>query len=968
MASSQTRLKKNPLLVVSLQPCCQQHPANNAAQPRDAQHETASGHSGTHNTQSSSQLDGSRSRTGLNSSQIFNMGSRQSIRSSHIGLDKKPGDKREGTISIRDDDGNDVTPQSLMSRRIVHKEGGGASTNDMSMTSVIKETVSDVLNHLEQLTTSSWSSSVMSKSAASFANSSHLASGSESINDDRDDESSSVMSSESVDDVRGHIGSAQGTKKSANALPGLSMQPRAPAEIDPNKLIHVTLTETDTIVLLDVPSVCVSSESVEEATLVKSANAKYKELLASRANNDNFVGRGMQTFDNALKSKDIQATAQKQASVEVMVNQWAIFDAYNEGTSRIGTADGDGTKDTELEGLGIEFAVAANSVPGPAALMEGNGSEMGSRSMAHSSSVFATQTDDTGSEIRASSSNTHAQLEAAQSQSQTRQDDKDAITSINSERLVQSLTLMEQAVVGNNYEKKLISYRNVPDAEKIEQKRIQDMLRALEHDNEDNAIEGYDREGKDMQNMTDMDHLNNGIPTLQLLWSYRCELTRGRSVMYMAWNKQNEDILAVAYGEIKPPSHGSAPGLILCWSVKNPEWPERIYTSSSPVTAMDFSRMNPGLLAAGFLDGRVAIYDVRRKSEKPVLDDSDMNGKHHDPVWELKWIERERVMGDEHSRGETLVSVSTDGRVTQWIVRKGLEFNDLMTLKRLTKQKAAPAAASSSGSGTGSASGSGANGGANGKSTSFIARQTGGLCFDFNPKDSNIYLVGTEDGHIHKCSCSYNEQYLSTFYAHNGPVNKVKWSPFLAGAFLSCSSDWTVRLWNQDSEEEVFKFQSGKDSIADIAWSPHSSTCFGSVSSDGRLEIWDLQFSVLDPIINHNVLDRQLTSVMFASQSPTILTGDDYGAVTVYKICRNMISEEDASTSGIMNVHAGMSPYDEAVQMWKASEAVALMQVITEKNSAGATSATQQQPQSSQQGAAPGTQQQGASAGTGGSG
>jgi hypothetical protein len=36
------------------------------------------------------------------------------------------------------------------------------------------------------------------------------------------------------------------------------------------------------------------------------------------------------------------------------------------------------------------------------------------------------------------------------------------------------------------------------------------------------------------------------------------------------------------------------------------------------------------------------------------------------------------------------------------------------------------------------------------------------------------YLVGTEDGTIHKCSCSYNEQYLDTYRAHTGPVYKVK--------------------------------------------------------------------------------------------------------------------------------------------------------------------------------------------------
>ena len=35
-------------------------------------------------------------------------------------------------------------------------------------------------------------------------------------------------------------------------------------------------------------------------------------------------------------------------------------------------------------------------------------------------------------------------------------------------------------------------------------------------------------------------------------------------------------------------------------------------------------------------------------------------------------------------RGEVLVSISTDGRVTQWNMKKGLENQDLMVLKRVT--------------------------------------------------------------------------------------------------------------------------------------------------------------------------------------------------------------------------------------------------------------------------------------------
>ena len=45
-----------------------------------------------------------------------------------------------------------------------------------------------------------------------------------------------------------------------------------------------------------------------------------------------------------------------------------------------------------------------------------------------------------------------------------------------------------------------------------------------------------------------------------------------------------------------------------------------------------------------------------------------------------------------------------------------------MTLKRVTKQKSTPATGLTE----------------TVKSSSFITRQAGGLCFDFNPKDSNM--------------------------------------------------------------------------------------------------------------------------------------------------------------------------------------------------------------------------------------
>ncbi len=73
---------------------------------------------------------------------------------------------------------------------------------------------------------------------------------------------------------------------------------------------------------------------------------------------------------------------------------------------------------------------------------------------------------------------------------------------------------------------------------------------------------------------------------------------------------------------------------------------------------------------------------------------------------------------------------------------------------------------------------------------------------------------------------------------------KVKWCPFSPRTFMTCSADWTVRLWDAEGEGDIFRFQSGKTVVMDLAWSPHQSTVFASVSLDGRLEVWDLASSV----------------------------------------------------------------------------------------------------------------------------
>ena len=55
--------------------------------------------------------------------------------------------------------------------------------------------------------------------------------------------------------------------------------------------------------------------------------------------------------------------------------------------------------------------------------------------------------------------------------------------------------------------------------------------------------------------------------------------------------------------------------------------------------------------------------------------------QHSESVLDLKWV----VNGDEHS-SHHLTSISTDGNVKQWNMKKGLVPVNIMTLKRVPNQ------------------------------------------------------------------------------------------------------------------------------------------------------------------------------------------------------------------------------------------------------------------------------------------
>ena len=110
-------------------------------------------------------------------------------------------------------------------------------------------------------------------------------------------------------------------------------------------------------------------------------------------------------------------------------------------------------------------------------------------------------------------------------------------------------------------------------------------------------------------------------------------------------------------------------------------------------------------------------------------------------------------------------------------------------------------------------------------------------------------MAATEDGNIQKCSKTYTDNTLATFTGHQGPVYKVRCNKFMPEIFLTCSADWSCKLWNLKSDKPlIYDFQSLEfyDEVMDVEWCPYVSTLFASVAKDGRLELWDLEHSTMD--------------------------------------------------------------------------------------------------------------------------
>ncbi|KAF5893989.1 dynein intermediate chain 1, axonemal, partial [Clarias magur] len=345
--------------------------------------------------------------------------------------------------------------------------------------------------------------------------------------------------------------------------------------------------------------------------------------------------------------------------------------------------------------------------------------------------------------------------------------------------------------------------------------------------------------------------------TLLPLWKFQHDKAKHLSVTALCWNQKYQDLFAVGLGSYEFTKQGR--GMLLFYSLKNSTYPEYIFHTQSGVMCLDIHKELTYLVAVGFYDGSVAVYNLKEDKPQPVYKSNAKTGKHTDPVWQIKW------QNDDIDKNHNFFSVSSDGRVVSWtLVKNELLFTDII---KLSVEGAV----------------------SEGQEDMTIADTACGTSFDFHKQIDYLFLVGTEDGKIHKCSKSYSSQFLETYAAHSLSVDAVKWNHFHPKVFISCSSDWTVKIWDHTITSPMFTFDLNT-AVGDVAWSPYSSTVFAAVTIDGKVHVFDLSINKYEAICQQAVVSKKtkLTHIEFNPVYPIIIVGDDRGNVTSLKLSPNL--------------------------------------------------------------------------------
>ncbi|BES91408.1 Dynein intermediate chain [Nesidiocoris tenuis] len=297
-------------------------------------------------------------------------------------------------------------------------------------------------------------------------------------------------------------------------------------------------------------------------------------------------------------------------------------------------------------------------------------------------------------------------------------------------------------------------------------------------------------------------------------------------------------------------------GIVCIYTLKNPSHPEYRFKFKTGAQTVDIHNKEPYFIAIGLYNGMVAVANIK-KGHRTVRLESDLNRKHTGTVWEVRWCDdpRDRQLG--------FYSAGSDGKIFKWLIQ-GQELSMIPVITLSLEHEMT-------------------------LGTTMNNLNANAQCIAFEPNNYEIFLVGTAEGLIYKCSISYSCSYLYVYKAHDLPVYRLSYNPYIPDIFASCSSDWRIKIWENCKPEPLYVFDL-YCSVMDVQWAPYSSTVLAATTSEGKINLFDLNVNKNQPICVQTITypeNSYTTRLRFNNKLPVLIVGDSVGYLVSLKVSPN---------------------------------------------------------------------------------
>ncbi|KAL3145226.1 Dynein, 70 kDa intermediate chain, flagellar outer arm [Trebouxia sp. C0010 RCD-2024] len=378
---------------------------------------------------------------------------------------------------------------------------------------------------------------------------------------------------------------------------------------------------------------------------------------------------------------------------------------------------------------------------------------------------------------------------------------------------------------------------------------IEDLVKA------NNAVDIYEEyfAGKVLEQSTE-------APSAKTLAVLRDPCKGKRGAQYLSWHPDGSRKVAVAYSILEfQQQPENSPMSSYIWDVSNPNTPDFELIPQSQLTSINFNLKDTSLVGAGQYNGQFAYFDMR-KGSTPV-EASPVEHSHRDPVYDFAWLQSKT--------GTECMSVSTDGSVLWWDIRKLGEPTESLVLKERGSETV-----------------------------------LGAMSLEYNPQAGPTkFMIGTEQGNIMTCNRKAKnpqDRVGASFPGHHGPVYGLVRNPFYPKYFLSIG-DWTARIWNEDLKTPIMTSKYHSSYLTGGRWSPTRPGVFYTIKMNGCLDVWDYFYKQNDPTLQVQVTDQPLTSLEMMDNGRIAAVGSADGSTTIVQFSDGLVdmqpNEKQALTS-----------------------------------------------------------------------